>query len=311
MQPHLQANMEQSFLANGKLLLIGEYIVLDEAQSLALPTKFGQNMHVSTFEAEIEEIVWNAVLVDESTWFSVVFDANTLTIKETTDQKLAFDLQKILQQATLQNPTFFLANQSYRITTKLTYPQQWGLGSSSTLVALLAQWMKIDPYVLNQKTFRTSGYDIACAYENKPIFFCNAPEITVTYPQLKWNFYDDLYFVYLNQKQDTQAAVGKHYRNRPKDRAMINHLSDLVEKLSTAKELDNFEAILDEYQTILANFMQLPKVKEERFPEYEGCVKSLGTWGGDFVLVTYRDGMHAYLEEKGYSTILPYNDLVF
>ncbi len=311
MQLRLQANMEQSFLANGKLLLIGEYIVLDGAQSLALPAKFGQNMHVSSFDAEEEEIIWNAFLVDQSSWFNAIFDAKTLDIKGTTNPKLAFGLQQILMQAIDQNPTFFLAKKSYQITTKLTYPQQWGLGSSSTLVALLAKWMKIDPYILNQKTFATSGYDVACAYENKPILFRNTPEITVTYPQLKWNFFDELYFVYLNQKQDTQAAVGQHYRDRPKNWAMIRDLSDLVERLPSVEKLNDFETILDEYQAILGDFMQLPNVKEERFPEYAGCVKSLGTWGGDFVLMTYRDGMHAYLEEKGYSTILPYNELVF
>ena len=32
----------QTFYSNGKLLITGEYVVLDGAKALALPTKFGQ-----------------------------------------------------------------------------------------------------------------------------------------------------------------------------------------------------------------------------------------------------------------------------
>ena len=42
------AKKSQKFYGNGKLLLTGEYFVLDGALSLALPTKFGQNLVSST-----------------------------------------------------------------------------------------------------------------------------------------------------------------------------------------------------------------------------------------------------------------------
>ena len=36
----------QTFYSNGKLLITGEYVVLDGAKALALPTKFGQSLVV-------------------------------------------------------------------------------------------------------------------------------------------------------------------------------------------------------------------------------------------------------------------------
>ena len=34
--------MKKKYYSNGKLLITGEYVVLDGAKALALPTKFGQ-----------------------------------------------------------------------------------------------------------------------------------------------------------------------------------------------------------------------------------------------------------------------------
>ena len=38
--------MKKEFYSNGKLLITGEYLVLDGAKAFALPTKFGQNLIV-------------------------------------------------------------------------------------------------------------------------------------------------------------------------------------------------------------------------------------------------------------------------
>jgi hypothetical protein len=38
--------MQKTFYSNGKLLITGEYLILDGAKGLALPTKMGQNLSV-------------------------------------------------------------------------------------------------------------------------------------------------------------------------------------------------------------------------------------------------------------------------
>lgn len=298
----------KKFRSNGKLLLIGEYIVMDGAKAFALPTKYGQCLFVKE-NPQDNLIYWKAIKHDDSIWFETQLELNSLKIIQTTNQKLSESLQKILIQARNLNPSFFKSNLGFQCETKLEYPQEWGLGSSSTLIDLIGQWIEINPFELNKLTFNTSGYDIACAHHNEPIVFSNNP-INVDIVDLNWNFIDDLYFVYLNQKQDTQSAVGNHYKNKEKNWELIHYLSSLVDSATQVTSLNQLEVIIDEYQDKLADFMQQPKVKDVYFSDYKGSVKSLGTWGGDFVLVTKREGFEDYFKEKGYTIIVPFREMI-
>ncbi len=254
----------KNFRSNGKLFLIGEYIVMDGAKAFALPTKYGQCLFVEQNLLQKNTLNWKAKKHDDSLWFEAQFELNSLKIISSTNHKLSESLQNSLLQAKSLNPSFFTSNLSYNCETKLEYPQEWGLGSSSTLIDLISQWVDVNPFELNKLTFNTSGYDIACAHHHHPILFSNNP-IEVEDLELNWNFKDQLYFVYLNQKQDTQAVVGNHYKNKPKDWKMIRELSDLVVKATKVENLTDLESILDEYQARLGNFMQIPQVKELYF----------------------------------------------
>lgn len=300
----------KKFRSNGKLFLIGEYIVMDGSKAFALPTKFGQCLFVEDSLIETNCIEWKATKHDDTLWFETILSLDSLDIISTSNDKLAESIQSIFKQVKRLNPDFFTTKKGYRCLTKLDYPQEWGLGSSSTLIDLISQWVNINPFELNQLTFKTSGYDIACARHNQPILFSNQPKIEVEELDLKWNFKDQLFFVYLNQKQDTQAVVGNHYKNKPKDWQMINDLSDLVTKATTVEILSDLELILSEYQNRLGAYMQIPQPKELYFSDYKGSIKSLGAWGGDFVLVTYRDGMETYFKEKGFDIIIPFNEMI-
>jgi mevalonate kinase len=57
--------MKQTFYSNGKLLITGEYLVLDGAKAFALPTKFGQSLIIE--EGSNKAIQW--VSYDGSVWF--------------------------------------------------------------------------------------------------------------------------------------------------------------------------------------------------------------------------------------------------
>lgn len=300
----------KTYRSNGKLFLIGEYIVIDGAKAFALPTKYGQCLFVEDLSVESNVIKWKATKHDDSIWFETKIGLNHLEIISSTNDKLSQSLQTILKQAKTLNPEFFNSNKSYQCLTKLENPQEWGLGSSSTLIDLISQWIEINPFDLNKLTFNTSGYDIACAHHDQPILFQNKPEIKVEELELNWNFKDQLYFVYLNEKQDTQAVVGNHYKNKPKDWKMINELSDLVVQATKVDNLTDLESILVEYQDRLGDFMQISQTKDLYFSDYSGVVKSLGAWGGDFVLVTYREEMHDYFREKGYDIIIPFSEMI-
>lgn len=300
----------KKFRSNGKLFLVGEYIVMDGSKAFALPTKFGQCLVIDDSLIETNCIEWKATKHDDSLWFEAKLALDSLDIISSSDDKLANSIQFILKQAKTLNPDFFTLSKGFQCVTKLDYPQEWGLGSSSTLIDLISQWIDINPFELNKLTFKTSGYDIACAHHNQPILYSNQPEIVVEELDLNWKFKNQLFFIYLNQKQDTQAVVGNHYKNKPKDWKLIKELSDLVIQATKVEILSDLELILEEYQDRLGSFMQIPQPKELYFSDYKGTIKSLGAWGGDFVLVSYREGMEEYFKSKGYTTIIPFTDMI-
>jgi mevalonate kinase len=162
--------MEKTYYSNGKLLITGEYLVLDGAKSLALPTKFGQYLKISS--GVLGQINWSSFDYDNSIWFeeTIYFNeivnfqhAGNLSERET--------LIKILHEAYLLNSGFLDLSLGYSIATLLTFPKFWGLGTSSTLINNIAQWLQIDAFVLLNNSFGGSGYDIACAQHDSAIVY--------------------------------------------------------------------------------------------------------------------------------------------
>ena len=54
--------------------------------------------------------------------------------------------------------------------------------------------------------------------------------------------------------------------------------------------------------------MQTKTVKEKYFSDYNGSIKSLGAWGGDFILAT-RNNKNYFLE-KGFNTVFSFSELI-
>ena len=160
--------MKKTFYSNGKLLLTGEYAVLDGAKALALPTKHGQSLQVEPSESDT--LYWKSLDADGSIWYEDTILIND--IKNNSYQgenSVTKQLTEILYTAHNVNPE--ILNNGYNIVTELTFPRNWGLGTSSTLINNIAQWFNIDAYQLLWKSFGGSGYDIACAQNNSPIIY--------------------------------------------------------------------------------------------------------------------------------------------
>jgi mevalonate kinase len=297
--------MTQTYHANGKLLLTGEYFILDGAVGLALPTKFGQSLSV---EVSAEKgIFWKSIDHENKVWLEVQF-SESLEIISTSNNGIAETLQNILLKSQISN----LKSQ---ITTILDFPNDWGLGSSSTLISLLAQYANVDPYELLAKTFGGSGYDIACATAKSAITY----QITThdsrltTAINFQPSFSNHLYFVHLNQKQNSREGI-QHYKNLTIDKTeYIEQISEITQKLIHANELDEFCYYLEVHENIVGNVLNLRKVKEIYFSDFPGTVKSLGAWGGDFILVASDESpemITRYFQQKGFSTILSYKDMI-
>ena len=65
-----------------------------------------------------------------------------------------------------------------------------------------------------------------------------------------------------------------------------------------------------EHEQLVSKVIQLQSVQKELFSDYFGQTKSLGAWGGDFILATGNDDTPGYFRQKGFETIIPYQDLI-
>lgn len=302
---------EQIFYSNGKLLLTGEYVVLDGAQALAVPTKFGQNLIIN--QGKNKQINWKSYDSDKSIWFEDVLSFEEIKNKQTqeTNSKIKNTLLEILYQAYVQNPTFIEKSSGYEIKTHLTFPRLWGLGTSSTLINNIAHWLQIDAFQLIKESFGGSGYDVACAQNNKPIIYAieaNKPK----YEIVDFNplFKENIHFVYLNQKQSSKSAISNYITKQHKVDKVISKINNITQEALKVTEGRDFALLMEKHQAIMSDVLETETVKEMLFPDFKGVVKSLGAWGGDFVMVLSKDNPKDYFIQKGYTTILTYEEMV-
>jgi mevalonate kinase len=302
--------MKKTFYSNGKLLITSEYLVLDGAKALALPTKFGQDLTVEP--GSHETIYWTSYDYDGSFWFDDTFAFSEITQKtQYENQPVKNMLIAILHEAFLLNPDFLKESEGYTITTNLTFPKFWGLGTSSTLINNIAQWLEIDAYTLLENSFGGSGYDIACAQNNVPILYQRIdgkPIVTpiVFNPECAKN----IYFVYLNQKQNSKSAIVAYRKKSNAIESIIPEFDAITSSILKDNNFYSMATALAEHETQMSQILELPQVHQELFPDFKGTIKSLGAWGGDFVLVLSKENPTSYFSSKGYKTILSYADMI-
>ncbi|HLA54468.1 MAG TPA: GYDIA family GHMP kinase [Flavobacterium sp.] len=303
--------MKQTFYSNGKLLLTGEYVVLDGAKSLALPTKYGQDLTVES--GENKQISWKSFDSDGSVWFEdVITFGEILAVRNPHEiPTIKHTLTGILHQASLLNPNL-IQEEGFHVETHLTFPKFWGLGTSSTLINNIAQWFGIDAFELLKNSFGGSGYDIACGQNDTPIIYQIVNDKpTVEQVAFHPEFAGSLYFVYLNKKQSSKEAIASYYNNKvhelAKKIAAIDRITTLV---INAPNVGVFARALEKHESIISDIVEMETVKEAFFKDFKGVVKSLGGWGGDFILAISKDDPTDYFRERGFGTVVSYDDMV-
>lgn len=299
-----------SFYSHGKLLITSEYLVLDSALALAVPTKLGQSLTITPLNSS--KLMWKSILHDGSVWFETEINL-PLRDQFLSDNPVIQKLYEILSAAHSLNPGFLQTTQGYKAISTLEFPRDWGLGSSSTLIANIAQWANINPYELLEKTFGGSGYDIACATANTAITYVRK----ITTPiinTVEFNpvFEEHLFFIHLNRKQNSRESIS-HYRNlnTVEREKHINIFTSLTKEIITSQNsLSRFEDLMLQHESQLSEIIQTPTIKRQLFSDYPNAIKSLGGWGGDFILVTGPKENMTYFKERGYHTIIPYSEMV-
>ena len=301
------------FFAHGKLLISAEYMVLHGSLALALPLHKGQTLQRLRSE-DRNVFSWDAYQA-ENRWFSAKFNPATLGIIETSDQEKAENLRFLIKTLIEMDPSFQKELFTWDVETVLGFSPQWGFGSSSTLIALMAEWAEINPLDLHFRVSDGSGYDVACALADKPIHY-KLKEDGPHYRHVRFNppFAKNLYFVWLGKKQSTAEQLVEMADKIIPGYQEIHHFSTLTQQMTEATELSEFRQLMEEHEAKISELIKLDRVSQTRFPDLPGSVKSLGAWGGDFVLIATESNpetLYNYLNKKGFNTIFRYNDLVY
>lgn len=296
------------FYSNGKLFILGEYYVLEGAKVFALPTKFGQSLKV--FPVKSAVISWKSYDADGTVWFNDEIAVEDIIKNKKQGDKVRKTLIEILFQAHLLNPTIMKAG-GFVVETELTFPRNWGLGTSSTLINNIAQWFGIDAFVLLQNAFGGSGYDIACAQNNTPVTYeVKSGKPIVQSVEFDPPFKHNIWFVYLNHKRDSKEAIANFKKKQKNLTEEVSEVSRMTDELLLIKDLEQFITFFKEYEHNLGKVLEMEPVQQQLFSDYDGLVKSLGGWGGDFVMVAGGKDPSAYFKEKGYPTIVPYEQMI-
>lgn len=308
---------KQHYFTKGKILITGEYAVLDGAMSLAISTKKGQHLTIEKNEVHTDfcTIHWNALDHNGKSWFKTILEipsdrmaqhsaeAATITYRN----ELEKSLLNILAQASLLD-NHFLKYGTYKVTTKLEFPNDWGLGSSSTLLCNIAKWAEIDAFDLSERTFGGSGVDIAVGMLGNHVLYQNRDN---------WNgfvfnppFKENLFFIHLCKKQNSREAIA-NYRRLKQSRSLVEAISEITYEIIKCQNLNEFESLINEHEKLIGLATKQETVKSKHFSDFSGAIKSLGAWGGDFILACgNEDEVKKYFTNKHLETIISFEVMV-
>ncbi len=300
-----------NYYSSGKLLLTGEYLILKGALALATPVRFGQSLRI--VENNDPFLAWESY-EKGICWFKAKFDTPLFNIKETTDEKTATRLLNWLKAADQLHPGFLNSQKGKKAMVEADFNLSWGLGSSSSLLSNIAWWAEVDTFQLHKLVSNGSGYDVVSARANGPLFFrLDGEGYKTDRADFNPEFKGNLYFIYSGRKQDSAKSVEGFKNNSNLSEHEIERISDLTNQIASAKTLLEFEAYMKEHEEIISGVLKQKRLKEERFADLKGEIKSLGAWGGDFAMMTWhktKEELQAYLKKKNIDTFLPFDEII-
>ncbi|MBJ7880784.1 GYDIA family GHMP kinase [Gelidibacter salicanalis] len=299
-----------TFYSNGKLLITGEYLILDGALALAIPTTYGQSLTVEPGQDDL--LQWKSFDHLGNVWFEATLSLNNgFGALETNDAPISERLLQILKAIKKHNPSFLSTDSGVKVSSNADFPKNWGLGTSSTLINNMAQWANVDAYRLLEDTFGGSGYDIACAQHNAPLTYqLEANRRTIIKRHFNPQFKHQLYFVYLNKKQNSRDGIASYQNNKTNITSALSEINAITNDMLSCTTLETFQFLMDSHESIISQIIKQHPVKERLFKDFKGSIKSLGAWGGDFVLVASEHHPKAYFNQKGFDTVIPYAEMI-
>ncbi len=304
------ANKE--FSSNGKLLLSGEYLVMKGALALAVPLKKNHTLRIRNMTGK-NEISWESYDINEK-YFSGIFSLQEMKFQNSTNKESEEFISHLLLMAKKLNKNFPGNNDSIKVTSHLNFSRKWGWGSSSTSISNIAQWAGTDPFELFFATQKGSAYDIACSFSDSPILYQlqkDKPlfEKVEVSPVLKSN----AFFIYTGIKADTRSNVDDFISANNFNKEDIEKVSVITKEIASTDRLDELICLLDEHEKIISSLINAEVIQQIMFPDFLGQIKSLGAWGGDFIMAVSQNGpeyIKEYFSKKDLYPIFAFDEIV-
>lgn len=90
-------------------------------------------------------------------------------------------------------------------------------------------------------------------------------------------------------------------------------ISEISKKILKVENLVEFNVLINRHEQVLSEVLGMETVKSRLFTDFDGAIKSLGAWGGDFILASSDAGddyVRGYFSRKGYNTLFQYDEIV-
>ena len=300
-------------------MLTAEYLVLDGARALAVPTTLGQRLEVTrTEEADVRH--WRSRDHRGRLWLDEAFSRARLnTPPDPGERQRRGDprarVARLLSGILATHRLLWPPGTGLRLTATLEFDRGWGLGSSATLSYLLAAWAGADAYEVNEAEFGGSGYDVAAAAAEGPLLYRTRGTRREVRPVAfapAWLRGASL--VHLGRKQDSRAGIA-HYRAQPRAELVryVGEVDALTEALLSSRDAGAAVDLLRRHEALIGYVTQQEPIGRHRFADFPGVVKSLGAWGGDFALAVSTEtdvDVGDYFAGHGLRTVVPAADLL-
>jgi hypothetical protein len=152
---------------------------------------------------------------------------------------------------------------------------------------------------------------LACAQNDSAILYQLVDEKPLV-KAISFNpgFTSKIYFVYLNKKQNSKEAIASYLDKRGSVEKTITKINAITDTVANSTELMEFELALQMHEIEMSTVLELPTVQDSLFEDFNGVIKSLGAWGGDFVLAVAKEDPTDYFKERGYEVVIPYNEMI-
>lgn len=293
-------------------MVSGEYLVLEGAEALAVPLTRGQELKIIK-SSQKPRLNWKTY-IEENYWFEVNFSLPDLAIGNSNDFPIAQNLRDILLEARKLNPDFLNPDFHYEVKSLVDFNINWGLGSSSSLIANISKWAEIDPFDLHFRTSNGSGYDVAASLSEKPVLY-SCKDDKPRYEQVDFlpEFHEHIYFAYLGRKQSSAQAINEFRKSRGTYSKQVAEITKITRDLIKINTVTDFNNLLAKHDKIISGIIKQKTVGDIRFPDFYGYVKALGAWGGDFAMFISpnpKEYVISYFRRKDVRNWFKYTDLV-